>query len=53
MNSAKLLRVFVVTFVRVASLDVSGDADHGQRVDADEAKEQREEAVHLEEDRAG
>lgn len=50
-DSMKLWRVFVLTFVRVASLDVSGDADHSQRVDADETKEQREEAIYLEEDR--
>lgn len=50
-DSMKLRRVFVLTFVRVASLDVPGDADHSQRVDADETKEQREEAIYLEEDR--
>lgn len=31
----------------MASLYVSGDADHRQGVDAREAEEQREEAVHL------
>lgn len=36
--------------MRVASLDVSGDADNGQGVDADEAEEQREEAIYLEGD---
>lgn len=40
-----------LTFARVASLDVSGDADDSQSVDAREAEEQREEAVHLVGDR--
>ena len=32
----------------MAAFYVSGDADHGQGVDAGQAKEQSEEAVHLE-----
>lgn len=35
----------------MASLYVSGDADHRQGVDAREAEEQREEAVHLDGER--
>lgn len=38
-----------LTFVWVASLDVSGDADNGQGVDACKAEEQGEETVYLEE----
>lgn len=40
-----------LTFVRVASLDVSGDADNGQGVDACKAKEQGEETIYLRESR--
>lgn len=37
----------VPAFTRMASLDVSGDADDGERVDAAETENQREETVHL------
>lgn len=37
-----------LTLVGVAALYVSGDTDHSQGVDAGQAKEQREEAIHLE-----
>ena len=40
-----------LTFVWMASLDVSGDADNGQGVDAGKAEEQREETIYLEENR--
>lgn len=40
-----------LTFARVASFDVSGDADNGQGVDARQAEEQSEETVYLEENR--
>ena len=38
----------VLTFLRMASFDISGDANDGQRVDAYEAEEQCEEAIYLE-----
>lgn len=41
-----------LTFVWMASLDVSGDADNGQSVDACKAEKQGEETVYLEENRA-
>lgn len=40
-----------LTFARVASLDVSGDADNGQGVDACQAEEQSEETIYLEENK--
>lgn len=40
-----------LTFVCVASLDISGDANDSQGVDACEAKEQREETIYLKRDR--
>lgn len=43
------LRSSDLTFARVASLDVSGDADNGQGVDACQAEKQGEETVYLEE----
>lgn len=43
------LRSLDLTFARVASLDVSGDADNGQGVDARQAEKQGEETVYLEE----
>lgn len=42
---------FELTFVWVTSLNVSGDTDNSQGVDAGKAEEQREEAVYLEADR--
>lgn len=36
-----------LTFAGVAALYVSGDADHGQGVDAGQAKEEGEEPIHL------
>lgn len=47
-HSSSLELSLALTFLRVASLDVSCNADDRQCVDAHEAKEQREEAVHLE-----
>lgn len=38
-----------LTSAWVASLDVSGDADNGQGVDARQAEEQGEETIYLEE----
>lgn len=54
MRTAELLECFrkALTFVGVAALYVSGDADDSQGVDAGQAKEQREEPVHLEGRRA-
>lgn len=40
-----------LTSARVASLDVSGEADNGQGVDARQAEEQGEETVYLGENR--
>lgn len=37
-----------LTLVGVTSFDVAGDADHRQCVDAAQTENQREEAVHLE-----
>lgn len=43
------LRSLDLTFARVASLDVSGDADNRQGVDACQAEKQGEETIYLEE----
>lgn len=49
MRTAGMLECFrkALTFVGVAALYISGDTDDGQGVDAGQAKEQREEPVHL------
>lgn len=47
------MTAWTLTSIKVASLNVAADADHHQRVDADQAKQQREEAVHLEETCSG
>lgn len=41
------------TSARVTSFDVACDANHRQRVDAAQPKQQREEPVHLQETRTG
>lgn len=40
-----------LTFVWVTPLDVSGDADNSQSVDACEAEKQRQETIYLKENR--